>query len=92
MDEIKYRGMIDSFLYLTTSQQDIMFNVCKWARYQSASKESHLTGVERIFWFLVGTINYDLWYSKSANFNLIGFSYSDFAGNKINKKSNNDTC
>ncbi|KAH0636150.1 hypothetical protein KY285_035895 [Solanum tuberosum] len=43
VDEIKYRGMIGSLLYLTASRPDIMFSVCKCARFQSAPKESHLT-------------------------------------------------
>nr|XP_016439514.1 PREDICTED: uncharacterized mitochondrial protein AtMg00810-like [Nicotiana tabacum] len=48
VDETKYRGMIGSLLYLTASQPDIMFSVCKCARFQSAPKESHLTAVKRI--------------------------------------------
>ena len=35
----------------------------------------------------------DLWYLKSDNFELIGFSNADFAGCKVDKKKNtNDTC
>jgi len=41
MDESKYRGMIGSLLYLTTSQPDIMLSVCLCARYQAYHKESH---------------------------------------------------
>lgn len=35
----KYRGMIGSLLYLIVSRQDIMFNVCLCARFQSNSKK-----------------------------------------------------
>ncbi|XP_019253878.1 PREDICTED: uncharacterized protein LOC109232565 [Nicotiana attenuata] len=48
VDENKYREMIGSLLYLTASRPDIMFSVCKYARFQSAPKESHLTAVKRI--------------------------------------------
>ena len=33
IDIIKYRGMIDSLLYLTTSRSDIMFSIYLYARY-----------------------------------------------------------
>lgn len=41
VDETKFRGMISSLLYLTISQLDIIFSVCKCARFQSFPKESH---------------------------------------------------
>nr|XP_009779312.1 PREDICTED: uncharacterized protein LOC104228531 [Nicotiana sylvestris] len=45
IDETKYHGMIGSLLYLTASRPDIMFTVCKCARFQTAPKESHLSAV-----------------------------------------------
>ena len=44
----KYRCMIGSLLYLTSSRPDIMFSVCMCARYQANPKESHLTATKRI--------------------------------------------
>ncbi|GJS21921.1 retrovirus-related pol polyprotein from transposon TNT 1-94 [Tanacetum coccineum] len=49
VDSTKYRGMIGSLLYLTTSRPDIMFSVCLCARFQEAPKTSHLEVVKRIF-------------------------------------------
>ncbi|XP_019254999.1 PREDICTED: uncharacterized protein LOC109233570 [Nicotiana attenuata] len=60
VDETKYRGTIGSLLYLTASQSDIMFSVCKCARFQSAPKESHLTAVKRIIRYLIGTDSHGL--------------------------------
>ncbi|GJR32460.1 hypothetical protein Tco_1108692 [Tanacetum coccineum] len=42
VDSTKYRGMISSLLYLTTSRPDIMFSVCLCARFQEDPKTSHL--------------------------------------------------
>ena len=42
VDKKKYRGMIESFLYLTTSRPDIMFSACLCIRYQINPKEFHL--------------------------------------------------
>ncbi|XP_070013870.1 uncharacterized protein [Nicotiana sylvestris] len=87
VDETMYRGMIGSLLYLTTSLPDIMFSICKCARFQSAPKESHLTTIKRIIRYLIGTSNLGLWYDHSNNFTLKSFSDADFAGDKIDRKS-----
>ena len=39
MDSTKYRGLIGSLLYLTTSRPDIQFGVCLCARFQANPKE-----------------------------------------------------
>nr|XP_016443545.1 PREDICTED: uncharacterized mitochondrial protein AtMg00240-like [Nicotiana tabacum] len=91
LDETMYRGMIGSLLYLTASRPDIMFSVCKCARFQSAPKESHLTVVKRIIRYLIGTTELGLWYSHSNNFDLKGFSDADFAGDRTDRKSTSGT-
>ncbi|GKB43863.1 putative ribonuclease H-like domain-containing protein [Tanacetum coccineum] len=45
----KFRSMIGSLMYLTSSRPDIMFAVCAYARYQVNPKVSHLHAVKRIF-------------------------------------------
>ncbi|GKB86997.1 retrovirus-related pol polyprotein from transposon TNT 1-94 [Tanacetum coccineum] len=42
IDETKYRGMIGSLLYLTSSRPNIMFSVYLCAHFQEALKTSHL--------------------------------------------------
>ena len=51
VDEKKYRGMIDSLLYLTSSRPDIMYAICVCARFQSCLKESHIHAIKRILTF-----------------------------------------
>ncbi|XP_047261484.1 secreted RxLR effector protein 161-like [Capsicum annuum] len=92
VDENTYRGMIGSLLYLTVSGPDILFSVCKYARFQSAPKESHLIVVKRIIRFLIGTQDTGLWHPCSYYFDLIGYSDADFAGNKNDRKSTSGTC
>ncbi|XP_019226428.1 PREDICTED: uncharacterized protein LOC109207882 [Nicotiana attenuata] len=92
VDETKYRGMIGSLLYLTASRPDIMFSVCKCARFQSAPKESHLTAVKRIIRYLIRTVSHGLWYPRSNSFKLEGFSDADLAGDKDDRKSTSGTC
>ncbi|XP_058756931.1 secreted RxLR effector protein 161-like [Vicia villosa] len=87
----KYRGIIGSLLYLTASRPDIMFSVCMCARYQSDPKESHLKAVKRILRYLHGTSKYGLWYSKVSDCSLVGYSDSDFASCKSDRKSTSGT-
>ena len=92
VDITAYRGMIGSLLYLTSSRPDIMFATCLCARYQADPKESHLMAVKRIFRYLKGTPNLGLWYPKDSGFKLIGYSDSDFAGCKMDRKSTTGSC
>ncbi|GJT52763.1 hypothetical protein Tco_0978920 [Tanacetum coccineum] len=55
IDDTKYRGMIGSLLYLTSSRPDIMFSVCLCAYFQEAPKTSHLEAVKRIFRYIKET-------------------------------------
>ncbi|XP_070043863.1 uncharacterized mitochondrial protein AtMg00240-like [Nicotiana tomentosiformis] len=64
VDAIMYQGMIGSLLYLIVSRPDIMFSVCKCAKYQLDPKESDLTAVKRIIKYLIGTVDYGLWYES----------------------------
>ena len=92
MNQTKYRGLIGSLLYLTASRPDIMFSVCLCARFQANPKESHFTAAKRILKYLQGTTNVGLWYPSEVSLNLVGYSDSDFAGCKIDRKSTNGTC
>jgi len=92
IDQTKYRGMIGSLLYLTTSRPDIMHSVCVCARLQSCPKESHLTTVKRILKYLKGTKSLGLWYPRGANISLVGYNDSDFGGCKVDKKITSGTC
>ena len=92
VDITTYRGMIGSLLYLNASRPDIMFATCLCARFQSDPKESHLIAVKRIFRYLKGTPNLGIWYPKDTGFDLIGYTDSDFAGCKIDRKSTSGSC
>ncbi|MCQ7222079.1 Ty1/Copia family ribonuclease HI, partial [Salmonella enterica] len=87
-----YRSAIGSLLYLTASRPDILFAVSMCARYQTCAKESHLTHVKRIFRYLKGTINVGMWYPRTNQFELIGYTDSDYAGCKLDRKSTSGGC
>jgi len=81
-----------SLLYLTASRPDIMFSVCLYARYQASPRETHYMAAKRILKYLKGTIDVGLWYPSVVSLNLIGYSHSNLAGCRIDRKSTSGTC
>jgi hypothetical protein len=69
-----------------------MLSVCMCARFQSDPKECHLVAVKRILRYLVATPCFGIWYPKGSTFDLIGYSDSDYAGCKVDRKSTSGTC
>ncbi|GJT98126.1 hypothetical protein Tco_1093644 [Tanacetum coccineum] len=90
VNETQYRGMIGSLTYLTASRSDIQFSTYLYARYQANHKESHLIIVKRIFKYLKGTPCLGLWYPKCLDFDLKGYSDSDYVGCNMDRKSTSD--
>ncbi|XP_016206901.1 uncharacterized protein LOC107647333 [Arachis ipaensis] len=92
VDEIRYRGMIGSLMYLTSSRPDIIQSVGVCSRFQSKPKESHISAVKRIIQYILGTTNYGLWYPKIDSFQLVGYCDADFAGDRIDRRSTSGMC
>ena len=92
VDELKYRGMIGSLLYLIAIRPDIMLSVFLCSMYQANLKESHLTVVKRIIKYLKCTTNVGLWYPKGTSLSVISFLDFDFPGCKLDRKSTSGTC
>jgi hypothetical protein len=83
--------MIGSLLYLYARRQDIMLSVWMCARFQSDPKECHLVAIKRILRYLVSTPCFRIWYLKGSTFDLIGYSDSDYARCKVDRKSTSGT-
>jgi hypothetical protein len=61
-------------------------------RFQASPRESHLKAIKRILRYLKHTQNVRLWYLKGAKFKLVGYSDSDYAGCKVERRSTSGTC
>ena len=92
VDQKLYWSMIESLLYVTALRLDVMFSVCMCVRFQALPRESHLKATKRILRYLKHTQNVGLWYPKGVKFELVGYSDSDYAGCKIERKSTSGTC
>ena len=47
----------------------------------------HLKAAKRVLRYIHGTLSFCLRYTKSQKFQLTGYSGSDYAGDKVDKKS-----
>jgi hypothetical protein len=92
VDQKLYRSIIGSLLYITASRPNVMFSVCMCVRFQASPREIHLMAAKRIIRYLKYTPNIGLWYPKGAQFELIGYSDSDYAGCKVDRKSTSGCC
>jgi hypothetical protein len=92
VDQRGYRSMIGSLLYLTATRPDIQFAVGLCARFYFSPRSSHRTTVQRIFRYLKHTPEFGILYSASSSLDLVGFSYTDFAGCGIDRKSSSLIC
>ncbi|GKA97433.1 putative ribonuclease H-like domain-containing protein [Tanacetum coccineum] len=81
-----------SLMYLTASRPDIMYAVCVCSRFQVTPKTSHLNAVKRIFKYLKGKPNWDLWYPRESPLDLEAFSDSDYGGSNLDRKSTTGGC
>ena len=60
----KYSQIIDSLLHLTNFYRpDIAYVVGRLERYTNSSDHSHWIGLEGVFRYLKGTMNYDIHYT-----------------------------
>nr|GEX21408.1 retrovirus-related Pol polyprotein from transposon TNT 1-94 [Tanacetum cinerariifolium] len=79
---------VDDIIFGSTHPRpNIVHATCLCAQYQAKPTEKHLKEVKRIFYYLRGTFNTGLWYTKDSGFELTGFSVADYAGCKDSFKS-----
>jgi hypothetical protein len=87
VDSTLYKSLVGSFLYLTATRPDIMYAARLVSRFMESPKDSHWKMAKRILRYVVGTLNFGLWYTKSNSNQLSGYTDSDFAGSLDDRKS-----
>ena len=85
--ENRYSGILSGEGYIGIRALVEFF--CLHLKYPT---ESHLKATKRILRYLKGTHDVGLWYPKGPNFELIGYSDSDYGGCKIDRMSTSGTC
>eukprot|EP00253_Pinus_taeda_P002980 PITA_02980 len=81
-DATKYRQLVGSPIYLTTTRPDISFAVGILSRVMQKPCEGHWSAAKRVLRYLKGTQDLGMKYTQVDDFSLIGYSDSDFDGDK----------
>lgn len=86
VDATLYRKLIGSLIYLNT-RPDITQSVSLLSRFMNEPSKNHFTAAKRILRYLKGTKNQGIEFKKENNFNLVGYTDSDWAGSLVDRKS-----
>jgi len=86
VDATYFRKLIGSLRYLTSTRPDITYGVELISRFMEFPRQSHLQAARRILRYIQGTHSDDIFYSKTNDSNLVGFTVSDWAGDMMQKK------
>eukprot|EP00253_Pinus_taeda_P017039 PITA_17039 len=81
-DATKYRQLVGSLNYLTTTRPDILFVAGILYRVMKEPCEGHLSATKRVLRYLKGTQDFGIKYTQVDNFSLIGCFDSHFNGDK----------
>ena len=87
MDANLYQSLVGSLRYLTCTRPDIAYSVGIVSRYMEDPKQSHWKAIKRILRYIQGTKSLGLFYSSTSDYNLVGYSDSDWCGDVDDRKS-----
>lgn len=88
VDEIVFKQMVGSLMYLIAIRPDLMYSVCLISRFMSAPNKMHWFAVKRTLRYLKGTSELAILYKRGVKDNrIMGFTYSDYAGDLDNRRS-----
>jgi hypothetical protein len=87
VDPTYFKSLVGRLRYLTCTRPYILYGVGLISRYMETPDQSHLNVAKRIHHYIKGTINEGMFYSSSKNFNLVGYSDSDWGRDLDERKS-----
>ena len=88
MKNIPYASAVGSLMYVQVcTRPDIAFAVGMLGRYQSNPSIDHWKASKKVMRYLQGTKDYMLMYKQTNNFEVIGYSDSDYVGCIDSRKS-----
>ncbi|XP_031263008.1 uncharacterized protein LOC116121206 [Pistacia vera] len=87
VDEGLYRSLIGCLLYLTATRPDLMYATSLLSRFMSNPTETHFKIAKSVLRYVTGSTDYGVWFKRSEDFSLIGYSDSDWAGSTDDMRS-----
>jgi hypothetical protein len=90
MDSTLYTNLVGSLLYLIVTRPDIMYATSFVSRFMESTKYSQWNMVKRNLRYVVGTLNFGLWYTQSDDNHLSSYKDSDFVGSRDDRKNTSE--
>ncbi|XP_059658713.1 secreted RxLR effector protein 161-like [Cornus florida] len=84
--------LVTTLDFFTLVCPDISFSVGICARYLVDPREQHVLVVKCIILYVNSSLNYGLCYSSKSNSEIAGYTDTDWAGNKDDRKSTSGDC
>lgn len=88
-DEVTcFRSMVGKLLFAAnTCRPDLAFATSTLSRFIKDPKANHLAAAKHVLRYIKGTLKLALVFKKTVDFKLVGYSDSDWAGDKADRKS-----
>lgn len=87
VDPTLYKSMVGSLMYLTTTRPYMMHAVSLISRFMECPRDSHWQIGKRILMYVKGTKGFSILYTASDEFELVGYTDSDWAGSIDDRKN-----
>lgn len=91
-DPSRYRHIVGSLVYLAVTRPDIAHSVYVLSQFVSAPTSVHYAHLLRVLYYLRGTIDHCLFYSRSNQLQLHAYSDSTWASDPIDRRSVSGYC
>jgi hypothetical protein len=92
IDVMMYRRIIGSLMNLTNTRLDICFAVNILSQFLVEPRRVHLVAAKHVMRYLKGTLDFGLSYNGDHDFNMSGYTDSDWVGSVFDIKSTSRCC
>jgi len=90
VNNISYRELIGSLIYLTTTHPDLSYAVIILSIFMQEPMEIHWNATQRVLQYIQGTKDYGILYKKNLKIVLVGNSDANFVGSVDDRTSTSD--
>lgn len=91
--ELNYRELVGSLIYaMTCTRPDLAWAVKKLSQHLADPTQSDFNMVKHVFRYLKGTLNNQLTFTQSKQFQLIGYTDADWASSTDDRRSTSGYC
>ena len=87
VDANRYQSLVGSLRYLTCTRSYLSLSVGIISWFMKEQNYSHWKALNQVLWYIQGMVSLGLFYSKTEDYKLVGYSDSDWCGDIDDRKS-----